>query len=102
MGKRTCRVPLAMLALWVITCQTTLRSADFIVANRDEVLVLTSRLQATQFLTHATFGPTEQEVNTLAARMRALGTIAAANEWIDTQMNGSTTVPSLQMQNRSR
>ena len=70
------------------------RAADFVVNTRDEVLALTSKIQATQFLTHATFGPTEQEVNTLASRMRAIGTIAAASEWIDVQMNETLTPPS--------
>lgn len=71
------------------------RAADFVVSSRDDVLILASKIQATQFLTHATFGPTQLEVDTLASRMRAIGTIAAAAEWIEAQTNASTTPPSL-------
>ncbi len=72
----------------------TLVAADFAVATRNDVLVLTSQIQAVQFLTHATFGPTESDVNLLAARMRAIGTVAAASEWIDNQTNEAITPPS--------
>ncbi len=73
------------------------RAADFAVASRDEVLVLTSKIQATQFLTHATFGPTQLEVDSLASRMRAIGTVAAASEWFDNQTNDAVTLPSLHL-----
>ncbi len=68
-------------------------AADFVVTTRESVLELTSKIQATQFLTHATFGATIAEVDALATQMRAIGTVAAANAWIDTQI-GLT--PSLQ------
>jgi uncharacterized protein (DUF1800 family) len=61
------------------------KAGTFAVADRPALLVLTSQIQAAQFLTHATFGPTEQEINDLALQMRTVGTIAAANAWIDTQ-----------------
>ena len=81
-----------LIVLWAPLKGVT--AADFVVVNRSDVLVLASKLQATQFLTHATFGPTEQAVDALAARMRAIGTIAAASEWIDVQMNETLTPPS--------
>ncbi|MDZ4853124.1 MAG: DUF1800 family protein [Pirellulaceae bacterium] len=65
--------------------QTLLRAADFAVATRDDVLVLTSKIQATQFLTHATFGATQVDIDALALQMRQQGTIAAASAWIDAQ-----------------
>ncbi|MDZ4852145.1 MAG: DUF1800 family protein [Pirellulaceae bacterium] len=72
-----------------------IQAADFSVASRDDVLVLTSKIQATQFLTHATFGPTQAEVDQLALEMRQQGTIAAATAWIDRQMNEALTPISL-------
>jgi hypothetical protein len=60
-------------------------AGTFTVATRDDLLILTSRIQAAQFLTHATFGATEAEINVLADRMRQIGTIAAATEWINNQ-----------------
>ncbi len=41
-------------------------AADFVVTTRESVLELTSKIQATQFLTHATFGATSAEVDALA------------------------------------
>ncbi len=80
---------IAFYSAWILTffCETWLSAASFTVTTRDEVLDLTARIQATQFLTHATFGPTEAEVTTLANRMKAIGTIAAATEWIDQQFS---------------
>ncbi len=76
----------ALLASVVLCCQAS-RAGEFSVANRDEVLILTSKIQATQFLTHATFGPTQAEIDALATQMRAIGTIQAASNWIDEQTN---------------
>ncbi len=61
-------------------------AADFVVTTRERVLELTSQIQATQFLTHATFGATAADVDTLALQMRTIGTVAAANAWIDNQI----------------
>jgi len=64
-------------------------AADFAVSTRNDVLELTSKIQATQFLTHATFGATQAEIDQLALEMRQNGTITAATAWIDKQMNAS-------------
>lgn len=69
----------------LLSSNDAIRSADFSVATRDDVLTLTSKIQATQFLTHATFGATQTEIDQLATQMRQLGTIAAASAWIDAQ-----------------
>jgi uncharacterized protein (DUF1800 family) len=73
----------AMLTLW----PGHISAGTFTVADREELLQLTAKLQASQFLTHATFGPTEAEIDSLAARIRAVGTVNAANEWLDRQTN---------------
>ncbi len=78
-------------ALWLlifgglIGYSKSTEAGTFSVATRDELLVLTSKLQAAQFLTHATFGPTQAAIDALATRMREIGTMAAASEWIDQQ-----------------
>lgn len=76
-------------AIQVFACSVFLspfvQAADFVVLNRNDVLVIASKIQATQFLTHATFGPTEAEIESLAAEMRQKGTIQAASDWIDVQ-----------------
>ena len=92
----------AMLCCCVALSRQLGVAADFAVASRDDVLTLTSKIQATQLLTHATFGPTTQEVDTLATRMRAIGTITAASEWIDNQMNEALTVPSRHLQKQEQ
>ncbi len=86
MIKRFCLFSCAMKALGCLVVLTQFSvAADFVASNRDDVLLITSRIQATQFLTHATFGPTEAEINALAAQMRQIGTVQAASNWIDRQ-----------------
>ncbi len=74
------------LACSVICLSQVAPAADFYVADREAVLQLTARIQATQFLTHATFGPTKKEIDDLAVQIRQKGTVQAATEWIDTQV----------------
>jgi uncharacterized protein (DUF1800 family) len=78
-----CRI--LALATCVSGLDQAVLAGDFPVATRNEVLVLTSKIQATQFLTHATFGASQAEIDALAAQMRANGTIVAAAAWIDAQ-----------------
>jgi hypothetical protein len=42
-------------------------AATFLVDTREDVLKVTATIQASQFLTHATFGPTEEEITAPAA-----------------------------------
>ena len=73
------------LATCVAGAGQAVQAGEFSVANRTQVLELTSKIQATQFLTHATFGASQAAIDTLAAEMRAVGTIQAASNWIDAQ-----------------
>jgi uncharacterized protein (DUF1800 family) len=75
------------LAMCVAGASQAVQAGDFSVATRDQVLILTSKIQATQFLTHATFGASQADIDALAAQMRTVGTIAAATAWIDAQAN---------------
>lgn len=62
-------------------------AGTFEVSNRSELNTLMVRLRATQFLQHATFGPTERTIDTLAERMMQIGVQQAAEEWIDRQFD---------------
>jgi Protein of unknown function (DUF1800) len=83
--------PLSSLAilglLAAIFAPPKINAGTFAVADRPAMLQLIAKIQATQFLTHATFGATEAEINALAAEMLANGTIAAANTWITNEFN---------------
>ncbi len=73
-------------AMGFLLCLPSLLPAGtFEVASRDELNALMVRLRATQFLQHATFGPTDAEITTLAARMMQIGVLPGAEEWIDQQ-----------------
>jgi uncharacterized protein (DUF1800 family) len=85
MPKRTCLALWMMMLGVVIGFTRPTLAGTFTVADRNELLVLTSQLQAAQFLTHATFGPSQATIDALALRMRTIGTLAAASEWIDQQ-----------------
>lgn len=71
----------AVLAFW----GQGLQAADFTVVTREDILSLTARIQAAQFLTHATFGATKKQIDDLALEMQTKGTIKAATDWIDAQ-----------------
>lgn len=64
-----------------------LTAGTFEVASRDELNALMVRLRATQFLQHATFGPTDAEITALADRMLQIGVLQAADEWIEQQFS---------------
>ena len=80
------------LACSVLCLSQAVSAGDFIVANREAVLQLTAQIQATQFLTHATFGPTKEEIDILATQIRQKGTIQAATDWIDDQIAKTATL----------
>jgi uncharacterized protein (DUF1800 family) len=77
------------LATCVAGASQAVLAGEFSVSTREQVLELTSKIQATQFLTHATFGATQAQIDALATQMRASGTIAAASAWIDAQTAGA-------------
>ncbi len=78
------------LATCIASASQAVLAGEFAVANRNDVLLLTSKIQATQFLTHATFGASQADIDALAAQMRTSGTIAAASAWIDAQTASQT------------
>ena len=66
-------------------------AGTFEAQNNAEVKVIRSQLRAAQFLSKATFGPTQAEIDALAERIRQLGYRRACGEWIDEQFDTSKT-----------
>jgi len=60
-------------------------AGSFEVSNWRELVDTYSRLNAAQFLSRATFGPTEAEVDKLAKEIREKGRRRALSKWIDKQ-----------------
>jgi uncharacterized protein (DUF1800 family) len=86
-------VACALLSTSLFSTSITL-AGTFIVQDQNEQQELIIRLRATQFLRHATFGPTDAEIESLAARMSEVGITRAASEWIDDQFALPTTTHS--------
>ena len=68
-----------------VSSASPLLAGTFELSSREEMTELMIRLRATQFLQHATFGPTDAEIDQLAQRMSQVGVRKAASEWIDRQ-----------------
>ncbi|MFK8113358.1 MAG: DUF1800 family protein [Rubripirellula sp.] len=62
-------------------------AGEFPAANSREVKAIRSRIRAAQFLSKATFGPTEESIEELAGRISQVGFRRACGEWIDDQFS---------------
>ena len=62
-----------------------LRAGTFEASSPGDVRVIRSDLRAAQFLSKATFGPTEAMIDSLSTRIRQVGYRRACTEWIDEQ-----------------
>ncbi|MFK7819709.1 MAG: DUF1800 family protein [Planctomycetaceae bacterium] len=77
----------------VLLCTLTLASGQSGIAGTWKVKGqadanrITSNIRAAQFLTHATFGPSHEDIVALSARMQEIGTKPACEEWIDRQFD---------------
>jgi uncharacterized protein (DUF1800 family) len=60
-------------------------AGKFPAANSREVNAIRNQIRAAQFLSHATFGPTQKMIDDLAGRMGQVGYRRACEEWIDQQ-----------------
>ncbi|TWT50320.1 hypothetical protein Pla22_30620 [Rubripirellula amarantea] len=60
-------------------------AGDFYVDTSAESLQLRRQIRASQFLHHATFGPTIDEIDELADQMASVGVRQACSDWIDAQ-----------------
>ena len=78
-------VSVVLLALLTVVPAGILQAGTFEVDSRSELNRLMVELRARQFLQHATFGPTDADVEALADRMMQVGVVRGASEWIDRQ-----------------
>ena len=72
----------------VAVCLIDTRQAEagtFSAADAREVRVIRAKIRAAQFLSKATFGPTQADIDELAQRITQIGYRRACEEWIDEQ-----------------
>ena len=74
-------------ALVLLNSANRSHGGTFEAANRGEVREIRSDLRAAQFLSKATFGPTQEMIDTLSDRIRQVGYRRACGEWIDNQFS---------------
>ena len=60
-------------------------AGTFELETRSEATLMKRKVRAAQFLHRATFGPTIEDIDALAARMQQIGVRRACEEWIDQQ-----------------
>lgn len=81
------------LMIWSLTVGSHLADAGtFTATSKTDAEMIKCRVRATQFLSHATFGPKPSEVKVLAERMMQIGVHEAKEEWIDSQLGEQTTL----------
>tara|TARA_R110002049_G_scaffold185580_3_gene353819 strand:+ start:45758 stop:47848 length:2091 start_codon:yes stop_codon:yes gene_type:complete len=63
------------------------QAGTFQAPNASEAGLIRSKIRAAQFLSKATFGPTQSDIDELGLRISQIGYRAACEEWIDDQMS---------------
>ncbi|WP_436717699.1 DUF1800 family protein [Roseiconus lacunae] len=79
------------LATLIVLPASLARAGEFPITNSRDAKLTRAKIQAAQFLSKATFGPTEDDIDALATRMTQIGTRPALDEWIDEQFAMPTT-----------
>lgn len=83
-------LPVRARALSIAALITTLAipiadAGTFEASNAREVRAIRNQIRAAQFLSKATFGPTQESIDELAGRIGQIGYRRACSEWIDQQ-----------------
>lgn len=60
-------------------------AGTFQAESRGDAMLMKRKIRAAQFLQRATFGPTVEQIDELAARMQQVGVRRACEQWIDEQ-----------------
>lgn len=71
--------------IFLLTSMSLSYGGTFEAASGSDVRKIRSDLRAAQFLSKATFGPTQAMIDSLSTRIRQVGYRRACSEWIDTQ-----------------
>jgi len=69
----------------------TVTAGEFPADSPRDIRLMKAKIRAAQFLSKATFGPTETSIEELAERMSQIGYRRATSEWIDQQFELPTT-----------
>lgn len=77
--RATAWIPIVLISILTVSAGT------FTLDSRAEVSLMKRKIRAAQFLHRATFGPTIEQIDELAIRMRQIGVRRACEEWIDEQ-----------------
>ena len=72
-------------AIFLLASTSFCYGGTFEAASRGDVRKIRSDLRAAQFLSKATFGPTQEMIDSLSTRIRQVGYRRACGEWIDNQ-----------------
>ena len=64
-----------------------LSAGEFPAENSRDIKAIRSQIRAAQFLSKATFGPTQEMIDALGGRIQEVGYRRACSEWIDDQMS---------------
>jgi uncharacterized protein (DUF1800 family) len=78
---------LAILSLIVLLACHTAVAGTFEAADSREVRQIRAKIRAAQFLSKATFGPTQSDIDTLGSRIAQIGYRRACSEWLDLQFS---------------
>ena len=62
-------------------------AGEFPVKSSRHVRLMKAKIRAAQFLSKATFGPTQESIDELAARINQIGYRRATSQWIDQQFD---------------
>lgn len=76
---------LSVCVVGVLLAAPNVSAGDFVVESARDVRMVKARIRAAQFLSKATFGATQESIESLAVRMRQIGYRRATSEWIDQQ-----------------
>ena len=71
--------------MFLLAAAALAAGGTFELDTRSEAAWMNRKVRAAQFLHRATFGPTIEEIDQLAARMQEIGVRRACDEWIDQQ-----------------
>ena len=79
------------LAIAFLCFTQTISAGNFPVENARDLRLTKAKIRAAQFLSKATFGPTQDSIDELANRITQIGLRRAIEEWIDHQFAEPTT-----------
>ncbi|MGI9474982.1 MAG: DUF1800 domain-containing protein [Rubripirellula sp.] len=78
-------IPRLAFSAFMVFCVGDVLGGTFEVDSSRDISLMKRKIRASQFLHRATFGPTIEQIDALAARMQQVGVRRACDEWIEEQ-----------------